>query len=229
MISLLFPSRCTICGRRLGKGEKEICTSCYFELPVFESNDERCDEQLMEYFHELIDLGNAKAFMEYHPDNAGAQMLMTLKYGRHRKLGLRLGELMAGAWKDCAFFNEIDLIVPVPLARERELKRGYNQSALIAEGIAKATGLPLNTSGVVRSISNPTQTSVADHERQKNVEDIFTLLSPKDFAGRHVLLVDDVITTGATLKSLAKEIAKAGNVRFSFAAAAKTKKILGRR
>ncbi len=225
---LLFPKRCAICGRRLGENEEDICTACYFELPILQGQEDENIDRLLELFYELINVEKAKALMEYTPESACAHLLHSLKYNNRPHLGLRFGKIMADLWLKSDFFEGIDMIVPVPLAKEREQQRGYNQSEKIAQGMAEATGLPVSTGGVVRRVSNPTQTTMLDKERLENTENIFHLVSPSDFSQRHVLLVDDVVTTGATLKSLAKEMAKAGDVHFSFAAMAKTRRGPGR-
>ena len=126
-----------------------------------------------------------------------------------------MGRMMAEELKATSFFDGIDLIVPIPLSRKKERQRGYNQSEWIAWGISEATGIPTDTTSVVRTKSNPSQTTLDHRQRRENVRDIFAVRHPGSLEGRHILLVDDVITTGATMLSCAETIARACRVRFS--------------
>ena len=113
------------------------------------------------------------------------------------------------------FFDGIELIVPLPLSRKKRRKRGYNQCDYIAEGISQVTGIPVLTDAVKRIKSNETQTHKNRNERWENVEGIFSLRSPEKLEGRHVLLIDDILTTGATLSSCASSIKSGCNCRIS--------------
>ena len=126
-----------------------------------------------------------------------------------------MGRAMAADLADSDFFDGVDLILPLPLSRRREKRRGYNQSTELARGVSEITGLPVDTSSVARTVDNPTQTHLTGQERQANVAGIFRLLRPEALRGRHVLLVDDVLTTGASLISCGQTIAAAGGVRLS--------------
>ncbi len=212
---------CCVCGRRLDEGEQDICAACFFELPrpTWHAVDEN---PLLPLFYGRFRVLRAAALFLYLPGSDSSSLVQTLKFRNRPALGLRLGEQMAEEWLNTGLFSDVDCIVPVPLAADRQRSRGYNQSELLAEGMARKTGLPVEKTGVCRIVSNPSQTSVSRTARRENVEGVFKLLEPERFAGRHVLLVDDVVTTGATLTSLACEVAKAGDVRFSIAALAMT-------
>ena len=126
-----------------------------------------------------------------------------LKYGGRKDLGEIMGRFMAAELLESGFFRGIDVIVPVPLHPRKQRIRGYNQSEYIARGIAAVTGLSLDTSSVVRKRHTETQTSKSAYERWENVDGMFRLDCPERFAGKHVLLVDDVLTTGATTTACA--------------------------
>ena len=114
------------------------------------------------------------------------------------------------------FFDGIDLLIPIPLARKKERQRGYNQSLWIARGVAKATSIPIDTKSVVRTVHTSSQTTLDDQRRRTNVQGIFAVRNPQQLQGRHILLIDDVITTGSTMLSCAETIAAAsGQVRIS--------------
>lgn len=155
------------------------------------------------------------SFFHYTPHSPHSRILFELKYHNHPEVGKTMGRMMAEELKATNFFNGIDLIVPIPLSRKKERQRGYNQSDWIAWGISEATGIPTDTTSVVRTKSNPSQTTLDHRQRRENVRDIFAVRHPESLEGRHILLVDDVITTGATMLSCAETIARACRVRFS--------------
>ncbi len=223
LFRLLFCTRCLICGRRLSAEEDDLCTACRFELPRPWWHAQWDRSPLPTLFYELQHVERATALLAHTPGNHSARLIHALKYGGRAQLGVRLGRMMAAEWQDCGFFDGIDAMVPVPLAPKRERRRGYNQSLMIARGISSLTDIPVITDGVRRKVDNVSQTALPGHERATNVDDIFTLTQPSRFTDRHLLLVDDVITTGSTLLSLGRALATAGGVTFSFAALGITK------
>ena len=155
------------------------------------------------------------SFFHYTPHSPHSRILFELKYHNHPEVGKTMGRMMAEELKATSFFDGIDLIVPIPLSRKKKRQRGYNQSDWIAWGISEAIGIPTDTTSVVRTKSNPSQTTLDHRQRRENVRDIFAVRHPESLEGRHILLVDDVITTGATMLSCAEAIARACRVRFS--------------
>ena len=129
--------------------------------------------------------------------------------GRWR--GRRIGKEL----KDTELAENADIIIPVPLAKKRVRQRGYNQSDLIAEGLAQTIGLPMRTDIIMRTSFKRSQTAMTTEQRELNVKDAFVLLKPEDIKGKHIILVDDVVTTGATVCSIGKELEKAGDVKIS--------------
>ena len=214
LLDFVFPRYCVCCGSRLALLEETLCTRCLEGLPrvrffSWEDND------IARIFWGLVDVQGAASFFHYTRHSPYSRILFALKYHNRPEVGKAMGRMMGEALKRKGFFEGVDLIVPVPLSRKKERQRGYNQSAWIARGIAEATGLPVDTQSVVRTVSNPSQTSLDEHQRQENVRNIFGVAHPERLEGRHILLVDDVITTGATMKSCAETIAHACHVRFS--------------
>lgn len=129
----------------------------------------------------------------------------------------------SGDGSGAGFFDGIDIIIPIPLTRKREWNRGYNQSGEIAKGISRYTKIPIVTNAVKRTRFTQSQTHLKSEQRKQNVENAFKLLKPSLIKGKHILLVDDIITTGATVYSCAKELQKAGNITFSIISAGFTK------
>jgi ComF family protein len=155
------------------------------------------------------------ALFFYQGGSGPSQILYELKYKNHPEIGEFFGSMIAEEWNDTGFFEGIDLIVPVPLAKERQRQRGYNQSLHIARGIGSVTRLPIVTNAVSREQFVESQTQKDRWQRNENVEGCFRLNDGSALKGRHVLLVDDVVTTGATICSCGREMLKAGDVRFS--------------
>ncbi len=219
MLDFLLPRCCVSCGKRLTADEKYVCCDCLRSLP-------RTNYHLMEVspleqlFWGQVPVARATALFFY--DNISAhKILHGLKYHNVPALGRYVARILADEIAESGFFDGVDVIVPVPLAWKKRLYRGYNQCEWIAQGISQQTGLPVVLDAVSRVKNNQTQTSLSHHMRWENVEDIFRLRHPERIRGKHVLVVDDVITTGATTVSCMKELLKAGDVRFSVISLAK--------
>jgi len=161
-------------------------------------------------FWHHVPIARANALLHYYPGSEGSKIFMALKYYNRPQVGIVMGRMMAADLLPGGFFDGMDCIVPVPLARRRLYKRGYNQSERLAQGVSQVTGIPVETGAMSRIVANPSQTTLRRHERQKNVENIFRLTQSGLLKNRHVLLIDDILTTGSTLLSCAKEICKAG-------------------
>lgn len=214
---LVTPRRCLICRRRLTDGEECICTTCLVRLPYthFCGAAGNVVERL---FWEKLPIVRADAFLYYKHGSPFTRLLFNLKYYGRREVGQYLGRLMAGNLAATDFFDGIDCLVPVPLHRHKERRRGYNQSEMLARGISEVTGIPVVTDAVARTVDTPTQTRLTPEERERNVAEAFSLVRPDALAGRHVLLIDDVITTGATTLSCGTALAKAPGTRISILA-----------
>lgn len=211
---ILMPHACMICGRRLTSGEEVICATCLMTLPRTQIRG-RAGNGLERLFWGRIPIRRASAYMYYIPRSQSHEVFIRLKYRRQPRVGIFFGRVMAQDLLDTGFFDGIDMMVPVPLSRQRQRQRGYNQSTQIARGIRQLTGIPIREDIVVRSRDNESQTRLSSHERRTNVEGIFTLTAPEAAAHRHILLIDDILTTGSTLLSCAECLAKAEDVRIS--------------
>jgi ComF family protein len=140
-----------------------------------------------------------------------------LKYKGNKDLGLQLGRLMGNALKNAARFNEIEVLVPLPLFPSKEKKRGYNQAMVLCEGMAEILSIPILDKVITRPQHTETQTQKGRIERWKNIEGKFQLIDPQAIQNKHLLLVDDVVTTGATLEACGNELLIAKNVKLSVA------------
>lgn len=221
-LNFFFPRYCWICGRRLSIGESHLCSSCLLELPRTNYHV-RPDNAMEQLFWGSFDLVHATAFFYYHRGSATSEILYLLKYGHCPDIGKYMASVFAqeilfeegrGA---CSFFQNIDYLIPVPLSEEKKKSRGYNQCDAICEGLSEVTHIPVCKDVVKRKVSNSTQTRKSRVERSLNVEQIFCVDQAKHvlLEGKHVLLVDDVCTTGATLKSMAQVLAAIPKIRIS--------------
>lgn len=212
--NLALPRMCEICRHRLLYNETCLCHSCYAQLP-FTHLQGKPGNVVEKLFWEQFPIVRASAFLHYQPGAPYTQAIVALKYHHRPEVGVFFGERMAEELLETDFFEGIDFLVPVPLAKDRQRQRGYNQSEAIARGIEKATGIPVCTDAVARPISNPSQTHLGAAERKENVKGIFALNPKHRLDHCHVLLIDDILTTGATLISCAQTLAQAEDIRIS--------------
>ncbi len=218
-IGLFYPRICASCSEPLVRNETLFCTTCRYELPrtIFHNDKEN---EVAQIFWGRVPVEYATAHFYFQKGGRVQELLHKLKYKGQKEIGVELGNMM-GRDLEQSPFNQIDIVVPVPLHHSKKRKRGYNQSECVASGIAKAMSKPLDTSSLIRIIANPTQTRKHRFERWTNVEGIFALKSPENIENKHILLVDDVVTTGATLEACASVLLQAKNVKVSIVAVAK--------
>lgn len=216
---LFYPRFCAVCGCRLGVSEQKLCASCLLKLPYLSIKD-FSDNPVSRMFWGKVPVERAFSYFQYLHDSEAHLVLMKLKYQHRPDLGLWMGSLMARELQKDGFFDGVECIVPVPLHWRRQWKRGYNQSEQLARGVARVAGLPLLKGYVRRVRNNETQTHKSHAERIRNVEKLFRMRRAIPYT--HILLVDDVLTTGATLTSLARTILEAQpDVRISVLTLAK--------
>lgn len=166
-------------------------------------------------FYGQLPVVHANAHLYYHAMTESCRVFFAFKYNNYPEVAVHFGRIMAEEIVDTDFFNDIDLIIPIPLHPLKERQRGYNQSEKLAEGVAAVTGIAINTSAVVRVKNTLSQTGLTPAQRRENVHNAFALRHPEEVANRHVLIIDDVMTTNATIRSCAETIEAAGGVRFS--------------
>jgi ComF family protein len=195
--------------------EQGICSNCYRHLPRTGFGRQPLDNVMARMFWGQMEVERAAALFFFEPGSEAAQLVYEMKYGDHPELAVDMGRMMGKELALTAFFDTIDLIIPIPLARKRERQRGYNQSRCLAQGLSQATGLPVCDRAVKRTAFKISQTHIGRWERQENVADVFKVTDAEAIGGRHVLLVDDVVTTGATVTACGRELLKAGAAKLS--------------
>lgn len=221
LLELFFPSCCLSCSSRLVTNEKHICLKCIAEIPLT-NNYKQCDNKLEQVFAGRFPFQRVASYAHFTKGGKLEPLIYDLKYRNNPQLGVYLGELAGSQLKGSAFISGIDLLVPVPIHQKRLRTRGYNQSLKIAEGISKQTNIPIDFKSLVRVVNNPSQTGFSKADRLKNVEDIFTLENSDAFQNKHILLIDDIITTGSTLESCAKKTLTCENSKVSLFAIGST-------
>lgn len=212
--NLFFPRCCVLCGERLPEGVKHLCFKCLSELP--RTNFHHRKDNLMEKdLWGKLPIGRAGAFLFYTKGGDVRKLVYELKYYGNKPLGHFLGWCMATELLPSGFFQGIDRIVPVPLHEKRKRKRGYNQSELLAQGLSEVTGIPVSGNLIVRNRYTDTQTRKGGYDRWMNVKDVFECACVKELENKHILLVDDVMTTGATIVACADALSRVPGLRIS--------------
>ena len=219
ILDLISPRACPLCGNRLSPTEETLCAPCNMQLPRTGYALQPTDNEMARLFWGHFPLERAIAWVRFEPHSQVAQLFYDLKYHHHPEYGEQLGYMLAKEVSDdnanTPFFDGIDAIVPIPLERRREHQRGYNQSLMVARGINRYTDIPI-VSHVIKRISfTESQTRKDWWERQANVAEAFQLVKPDLIRGKHLLLVDDIVTTGATITACAKELFQAEGIRIS--------------
>lgn len=204
-LSLLFPDICVTCDNVLLNQEQIICTECYYHLPV---NDHHLflKNQAYQRLYGKVPIQGAWAYLSFVKSSRVQKLIHRLKYQHELQIGEYFGMQLGKQILSSPHYREIDLIVPVPIHKKKRRKRGYNQSELIADGVAKAMAKPINKTDLIRIVSSESQTKKHRLDRYENVSNVFTCLDYQSFQAKHILLVDDVLTTGATLAAAAQTL-----------------------
>jgi len=214
--SLFFPNYCLACNATLVKGEEIVCTSCISEMPQTDHHLYR-ENTLQARLAIRIPVVHAMAFFKFAKSSRVQHLLHALKYKNHPEIGVMLGKVYGTRLNDAELSSEFDLILPVPLHESRKRKRGYNQSAKFAEGLSEKLNIPFSDSLLTRARNTQTQTKKTRFSRWQNVSDVFLVRNISGIKGKRILLVDDVITTGATIEACGQTLINNGCCSLSIA------------
>lgn len=219
VVALLFPELCNACGKHLYYGEKEICIKCLRDLPFthFHLNSENL---VAKQLWGRLPNTNAMAMLYFRKGTKVQNLMHSLKYKGKTEVGIKLGNLLGEKLAASNDYKNIDLIVPVPLHYSKERLRGYNQSETIANGIAESLNVLVSNKHLIRAKSTETQTKKARYTRYENMQSVFNVKNEEELKYLHILLVDDVITTGATLEACGNALLNIGVKKLSIAAVA---------
>lgn len=219
LIGLLYPNLCNGCGTPLVQGEKHICIRCLHDLPYTDFQDFG-DNQVHKLFWGRLACDHAMAMFYFRKASKVQNLIHRLKYKNQTELGIMLGRMMGRRLSASAAYRDADLIIPVPLHPKKEKSRGYNQSKCIADGIAEIMGIPVSTTQLIRQKETATQTKKSRYDRFENMKYVFKVSDPESIKNKHILLVDDVITTGSTLEAAGMVLLKSNVSKLSIAAVA---------
>lgn len=216
VIELLFPRVCPVCAKSLLWFEKIICTPCRLRLPLTDYAGFP-DNKVAAVFWGRTRFVHASSFLHYRKGNSVQKLIHQLKYKGRQDIGEYLGSLYGAVLQDIEVLGDLSGIVPVPLHWRKERLRGYNQSLAIAGGISKKLGIPVLNDLALRNVFNTSQTKKDRFGRWENAKERFSVVPRDGLNDLHLLLVDDVITTGSTLEALAMAFGEYPGVRLSIA------------
>ena len=215
-VSLLVPQLCPGCGESLVAGENIICTDCLYSLPMTNFHQQP-DNIVAQQFWGKLPLQGAYALYYFSKGGKIQNLMHQFKYRGMQEIGNVLGEIAGRQLRENPVFNSAEVIVPVPLHKTRFSERGYNQSACFAQGLATKLNAVVDEDNLVREKATQTQTHRSRFLRFENMQEVFSVKYPERLEGKHILLVDDVITTGSTLEACGVALLKVPGVKLSVA------------
>lgn len=216
LANLFFPKVCYACLNLLSDNEKTICIDCRHHLPVtnFHFNN---DNTVAKVLYGRAKVKNATALFRFEKKGMVQQLIHGLKYKGYEHVGFFLGNWLGGELKNIASYKSIDVVIPVPLHKKKVKKRGYNQVAKFGQQIAEALKVDYNADVLLKITNTKSQVNKKRLARWHNSDELFTLVNSKSIENKHILLVDDIITTGATLEACIAVLNQAKNIKISIA------------
>lgn len=221
LLHLFFPHVCTGCGSDVLNSNHQLCLHCLTQLPVTNFFQQK-DNPVEKHFYGRIPVRNAASNYFFTKDSMLQNLIHSLKYKGNKDIGVYLGKLMGKSLLTSNHYNEIDALVPLPLNPRREKKRGYNQATAICHGISAEWNKPVLEKAVIRTVNTDTQTKKDRINRWKNMDGVFAIKDSLAMRNKHILLVDDVVTTGSSLEACGSEMLKVPGVTLSLATLACT-------
>jgi len=215
-VALLFPQLCAGCGESLMANENVICTPCRYSLPVTNFHLQP-DNSVARQFWGKVNLQAAYALYYFTKGGKVQNLVHNLKYKGMQQVGYITGNIAAEKLIRNEIFYSVDVIIPVPLHKKRLKQRGYNQSTCFAEGLAQKLNAVVDDKSLVRTQATETQTKKGRFTRFENMQEVFAVINPEKLVNKHVLLVDDIVTTGSTLEACAIELLKIEGLKLSIA------------
>lgn len=221
VVHLFYPHLCIGCGSDVIENAETLCVQCFAELPatdyfLFANNP------VERLFAGRILVQSAGSAFYFTKKSLLQNVMHEIKYKGNVQAGLFMGKQTGLVLQRSGRFNDVDCIVPLPLSSKRLQQRGYNQAAIIARGISSIINKKLVDDVVVRRTNTVTQTNKNRANRWQNMQDVFAIKDEDSLSGKHVLLIDDIVTTGATLEACAEVILSVSNTKVSIATVAHT-------
>ena len=219
LLNLFFPKVCFGCSHLLSDNEDSLCTKCRHDLPITNYHFNN-DDALEKIFYGRAKIDHATALLNFEKKGIVQHLLHNLKYKGHEDIGTFLGKWLGHELATVQAYQNIDVVIPVPLHRKKLKHRGYNQVAKFGIEIAKALNANYNDSVLVKITNTKTQVFKKRIARWNSDNEVFTIVNSSSINGKHILLVDDIITTGATIEACVNVLNKAQNIKISIASMA---------
>lgn len=217
--SLIYPDVCMACGKPLFRHENCVCSICLHHLPVTDFHLYK-DNPVSQLFWGKIQIESAASFLYFNKGGKVQHLIHQLKYKDQKQVGTYIGNLYGNLLKKSILFNNVDTVIPVPLHPKKQRQRGYNQSDFFAMGLAGSMNIVLDKTTLYRTKASESQTKKSRYGRFQNVSSIFALKEREILNGKHILLVDDVITTGSTIESCVTTLQQVPKIKISIASIA---------
>ena len=214
LINLFYPDICQICDAELYKNQKVVCTSCVNDLPITNFHLDN-DNPVKKVFYGRVPIENSTSLLIFKKKGSVQKLIHRLKYKGHQEIGTYLGKWMGAELAGTEAYHDIDMVLPVPLHKKKLKTRGFNQVEKFGKEIATALQVPYLDDVLLKTHFSATQTLKSRLARWGNIEESFVLQHPEKIRDKHILLVDDLITTGATLEACSDVLLEAGNVKIS--------------
>ncbi|RVU01891.1 ComF family protein [Mucilaginibacter limnophilus] len=212
--ALIFPEVCAACDGTLLSGEQILCTDCRYNLP-YTNFHLQPDNIVARQFWGKINIKGAYALFYFTKGGKVQQMVHRLKYDGIQKVGVLTGTIAGEQLSNNNIFKTVDYIIPVPLHKSKLRKRGFNQSTCFANGLSVKLNAPVEEHNLIRTVATETQTKKSRFSRFRNMQQVFAVADPDKLQGKHILLVDDIVTTGSTLEACGVELLKIPGVKLS--------------
>lgn len=213
---MLFPNLCICCDGYISHQENQVCDLCMYTLPKYEENEFK-DNSLARKFWGRVSLENVAAQYKLTGSSAVKSIIHQIKYRGNTDLGIAMGEVLGATLMKSTLFTDVNLLLPVPLHPKKERLRGYNQCDLLLTGLGAVMNVPIVKNKLIRKKHNSTQTKKNRYERYINSKEVFYITDIKALQNKHVLIVDDVITTGATIEACASVLLDVDGLKLSVA------------
>lgn len=211
----MFPQCCTSCGKRLHSNEQYFCTSCMVALPRPWLGDDPYDNAFIRRFWGTLPVGGGVTVYSYFPGDGLTKAIHMMKYGQRADICAFMGRIMASDEMVARLLRDADALVPVPITSGRKKERGYNQCMLMCEEMSKISGVPVVKDALQRKKFTKSQTELSHQERAANIIGAFILADISQLAGRHVVIVDDIVTTGATMLECINTLSRVPDIKIS--------------
>lgn len=222
ILNIVFPNICCVCDEVLTNNEEVICFHCRSELPKTKFTNLQNNE-LVERFHGKLKVDFGISYLRFYKSGLAQKLLHQFKYKNYPEVGKLIGNWLGYEMLNNGNISNVDFIIPVPLHPRKERKRGYNQTLFFAQGISEATNIPVQKQNLIRNRYNQSQTHKTKEQRWVSVQHAFKVKNRKIIEDKHILLVDDVVTTGATLEACGNQILQNGAVGLGIATMALAK------